>query len=817
MKKSTLLSATMLVVFAAILIYGYAHPPTLPDPAQSVTPAPNATTITFATPNLSTMQPLADTFMRQNPDISIHLTELSISAPPSSGDAAQYAQALRATIYESDVIQASEVPRSLLREGALLDLTPLMRADATFDPDDLFPRAIQTVEGKVYTMPSALWVWFLAYDRDAIRDAGLAEPLALNSWADLTHVAGQLVQRNGATITRYGMLDLGGNHTLAGALEQNPLDSAAAIEPDVERWQRLIDTGAILPFDTTSQTWVADYQQMMVARKAAMWDAMMLPADPSEQPDIPIGLAAMPWVADGDMVRGGLGISAGTQHPQAAWRWLSFLTRQDLRFDQTDRQFAPVRRSVADQQGYWGIGDAMWQQAMRAALEQQQPANDERVMLRNTFALQVSSAIVAQHRLRGQAVADALDAYQRDLLAVAQRPSATARPFQVAAPPTPAAGVPLVTFAVPSMRMGALSRLADVFNRDHRESFIRLVDADIGASSDCALGEPSLPFTRTLDLQPLLDVDTATQADIPPALLALARQGGELASLPLALRLRALRYQVDLAQARSVAIPSGAWGMDDFASVAKALDTGQPPYAFVAQRGDASYWVRQFGGAGAGGAMKLNSPEALAAMQALRELARLPAHDLPPMDTPEYASAAQSVDTALRFDAPTGDSIYSSLGGTPPPGLALAPPPGDPARLSADDIEISAVLAINAQSDHAEACWSWLRYLGAQPVAIPPERFPARRSLATGEAWAAQAWAGSAQVYAAYAPLLAQQHPAATPQVARSAADHLLLQALDASLHGDALAKALDDAQRRYEQVLACLAQRPDDWRCTPE
>ncbi|KAB8145553.1 extracellular solute-binding protein [Chloroflexia bacterium SDU3-3] len=815
MKKSTLLSATLLVVFAAFLLYGYAHPPALPEPLQSVTTAPNATAITFATSNISTMQPLADAFMRQNPDISIHLTDLSISAPASSEDAAQYTQTLRAAIYKSDVIQADEVPRSLLREGVLLDLNPLMQADATFDPNDIFPRAIQTVEGRVYTMPSTLWVWFLAYDRDAIRNAGIAEPLALDSWDDLARVAGQLARRNGAAITRYGMLDLGGNHTLAGALAQNPLDSAAAIEPDVERWQRLIATGAILPFDTTSQTWMSDYQQMMAARKAAMWDAMMLPVDPSERPDIPIGLAAMPWVADGDMVRGGLGISAGTQHPQAAWRWVSFLTRQDLRFDQTDLQFAPVRRSVADQQGYWGMGDAIWQQAMRAALEQRQPANDERVMLRNTFALQVARAILAQHQPVGQAVADALEAYQRDRLAMEQRPAATARPFQVDAPPVAAAGATPITFAVPPMRMAALARLADVFNREHPESFITLVNADQGAASDCALGEPGLPFTRTLDLQPLLDVDAATQADIPPALLALSRQSGELPTLPLALWLRALRYQADLAQARSVEIPSGVWGMGDFARAVDALG-GQEgaSYAFVVRPGDASYWVRQFGGAGA--ALRLNSPEALAAMQALRDLARASARDLPPMGTPEYASAARSASSALWFDAPTGDSIYSSLGGTLS-WLALAPPPGDPARLSADDIEISVVLAISAQSDHGEACWPWLRYLGAQPVAIPPERFPARRSLATGADWAATAAAGSAQVYAAYAPLLAQQHPAATPQVARSAVDRLLLGALDASLHGDNLAQALDDAQKRYEQVLACLARSPDDWACSPE
>src|SRR5207245_1631552 len=83
---------------------------------------------------------------------------------------------------------------------------------------------------------------------------------------------------------------------------------------------------------------------------------------------------------------------------------------------------------------------------------------------------------------------------------------------------------------------------------------------------------------------------------------------------------------------------------------------------------------------------------------------------------------------------------------------AIAPPPLGTSAATANDFRVSG-LYISAQTQQPEACWAWLKYLGAQAMA-PGGNFPARRSVAESQAFTSQAAPGAAEVYKAYSAAL---------------------------------------------------------------
>src|SRR5207244_2912437 len=72
----------------------------------------------------------------------------------------------------------------------------------------------------------------------------------------------------------------------------------------------------------------------------------------------------------------GYAMSSGTQHSEAAWRWMSFLSQQDVvspHQNQFEATFAatmvPARKSIAERSCYWRQAAPQTAAALKAALD----------------------------------------------------------------------------------------------------------------------------------------------------------------------------------------------------------------------------------------------------------------------------------------------------------------------------------------------------------------------------------------------------------------------------------------------------------------
>jgi multiple sugar transport system substrate-binding protein len=90
-------------------------------------------------------------------------------------------------------------------KGLLRPLNDLI-ATANWKPSDILPNVWQifSVRGKYYTVPFAFSAFAVAYNKDLLSKAGLAEPKADWSWTDFQSYAQHLTQSSGGKPSQYG-------------------------------------------------------------------------------------------------------------------------------------------------------------------------------------------------------------------------------------------------------------------------------------------------------------------------------------------------------------------------------------------------------------------------------------------------------------------------------------------------------------------------------------------------------------------------------------------------------------------------------------
>jgi ABC-type glycerol-3-phosphate transport system substrate-binding protein len=160
---------------------------------------------------------------------------------------------------------------------------------------------------------------------------------------------------------------------------------------------------------------------------------------------------------------------------------------------------------------------------------------------------------------------------------------------------------------------------------------------------------------------------------------------------------------------------------------------------------------------------------------------------------------------AMSFDF--GNSFfYVGPGSQPQYTRVIAPPPLGSGPLSLENMRSSG-LFVSAQTQQAQACWEWLKYLSGEPSDLAAQgSFPARRSLAEADAFLQQAPSGAADVYKAYRVAL-DRAPASNELPSDSSQIDLFwfYRAVDRAFQGKALDRELEQAQALTEQHLACV------------
>ncbi|MBN1643063.1 MAG: sugar ABC transporter substrate-binding protein [Anaerolineae bacterium] len=320
------------------------------------TPTPVPVTISFAHPNYDTeyYQQLLVQFNELYPYITVELRPKGwdMLGGLGAGDA--------------DVFLTSQFALSWLSEQrSILDLTPFIEQDASFDQEDFYPGTLglYTSEGETWAIPAGVDLMVMYYNQDLFDLYGAPYPSLGWTWDDFLAAA---MSVRDPTADTFGYVST-----------TEVFDALAFIYQHGGSIFDNLQQPTQTTFDDTQTIEALDwYANLYTQHNVAPTMAQMRTSFGREDPRIGIQLGRVgiwsgmlserggqTWRAEWEMNWGvaplprdertttltliqGLFVSSQTKHPDACWAWISYLSRQ------LPQREAPVRRSLAESDAY---------------------------------------------------------------------------------------------------------------------------------------------------------------------------------------------------------------------------------------------------------------------------------------------------------------------------------------------------------------------------------------------------------------------------------------------------------------------------------
>ena len=791
-----------------------------PEKTPTTVQVDRLTRLTFACPMGDKMiyQAVADAFHDAYSDLEVQIVPVEESTP------------LRQLASSADTFICYESCVESGPAGLLLDLAPFLEAGQEPGKADFLPGLLERFRWQEGTwgLPAGVDPLAVFYEPSAFDDVGVSYPTAGWTWDDLLSRAQHLTRREGEQVVRYGFADL-----LGGGLESVIEEQGAQIvDTSVEPPRPMLDD----PRTAAAVQWysgLALTRGVMLNPAQAEGESLLSPLLEGRAA-IAVGLASS-WVAmapDNPSLRVtplpgesplmsvyGYFVSAGTAHPEAAWRWLQFLSQRAA-----PPNLLPARRSLIPQSTYaTAAGEealVVFQYAVEHALPPVRP-----VMAR-VWLSQALDQIFA-----GEAVEAALSAAQQKALA-----QATPAPESTIAPlPTPAPGGKVTITFVTFWNWPTYEALARAFHETHpeievvvrgEEEFSVHTPAALVAAShaDCILPSAGVrEETRqaVLDLQPLIDADpTFPLDDYDPQVLEQVRYKNDLWGLPAQVVVDALYYDKALFDEAGLSYPAADWTWDDWLTAARKLSGGEGAerrYGAILWPGTSlAFQLEAMAGTlvdnpGAPAAFRFDAPEVVAAAQQLATLVAdgvVPALD---MGADGYGKLYE-LNYNLIHSGRVGMWIQASMS----VGMEWARYKGRSIGVASlprgsRPVAPRKVMAyyIAAHTPHVEACWEWLKFVSEH---ISKDGLPARRSLVASDEF--REYVGE-EAQAAYLESLAYQNTDVFRDLeglpgSGKVYTWLIQAAQEIVWNGADAQTALSQAQQKAEAYLDCLRQRPD-------
>jgi multiple sugar transport system substrate-binding protein len=804
----------------------------------------------------SVYRPLIAQFERDNPQIEIRLVSLDrLPEASAQQDGNRTLTPLQHAVQHADVLPTSVVGAERL-SPLLLNLKPYVEADAQFDAADFYPGVIERamLGETMWMVPSSFRIPLLSYNKELLAQTGVAPPGPDWTWQDVLTIAEQVALPGAEERVQYGLLDpSSGVLTLNSILQargselglrsiQNIQLERPEVAAAVDELQRLKEVNAILlPGYLAQQTQKpVDVQQLVLDNRIALWpeDAVVTPDDRSTQrfDNIAFPAGYNPLAGQVDY---GYSISAGTSHPQEAWQWVAFLSRQDLTgLSSVAPNHIPARRSLVEQNKALQRLPPETVAAYELAIGRPEYATTQYTDV-DPVALEAVQkgldAVFTKKQKPAQALREAqqaLDA-QRALAQAATPTDAQIVPVPVATPqPRPATDATTITFMTRS-GIPDFVRLSERFQEQFPGIAVNIVSTNVlteapslqtlAQSSDCFVSRYAAADRASdqlvLDLQPLLDADASLPLDdYPQALLSLYQRDQRLMGLPYAFRVHPLTYNATLFQDAGLTPPEIMWTPDDFLAAAAALSQGEGDqrtygYApFLDPGYDLLFFIRQFGGQvalGSGTDARPNFTDATV-MNAIRWYLDLSeVHRVAPKPTFAY-KYDQYFSTEARELAQSGRVGMWFAWGTQqfePDGFAVsdAPLPLHNGALAHSDVRMQG-LHISAQTQNAQACWEWITFV-SQHITNSTTDIPARTSVAQSEAFQQQALTQTLELYQIYQPLIEQARPANDVESLLLIDSYWFYAALTSVVEeGADLTSSLEQAQVKTTAFMECIS-----------
>lgn len=285
-------------------------------------------TFSAAPDHLDTLDGMIAAFNEEHPEITVEVE----TAPFDD-----YFTLLQTQLAAGDAPDAFEVNYenfvSLAARGALADLDPLIADDPAFDAGAYYPRAYEAFasDGTQYGLPASYSTVLLFYNKDRFAEAGLDEPDASWTWDDLRAAATELTEPGEDRWGFFRGIHFWEFYKVAAQNGCQILDGEAVTVDDpacVEALEYMLSfpEDGLQPTDA-EMGGVSD-GDMFVQGELAMivtgiwmfgafadapfaWDAVVEPGN-SEKAH--------------HFFSNGAAVASDSDHPDAAYRWVSFLT-----------------------------------------------------------------------------------------------------------------------------------------------------------------------------------------------------------------------------------------------------------------------------------------------------------------------------------------------------------------------------------------------------------------------------------------------------------------------------------------------------------
>lgn len=314
-----------------------------------------------------TSTPAEDALVQQNlqnfeklhPNIKVHWTAFT-------GDYPTKMRSLVASNNVPDVFYLQPAMSSeYISSGKLLNLSPYMARDGVKATDyySALLNPFVCTSGQVYGLPKDWNSLGVFYNKQMFQAAGLSAPSANWTWSDMQNDAQKLTKNPGSPNSVYGVV----------------------LSADLSRWGAflLAEGGSVLNKDGTqatfnNQTAVSALQfydsffknntGALPTSVGAPWNGdafgkqraamvieggWLIPYMASTYPSVQYGIAPLPMAPDGKRANltftNAWSASANTQHPEAAWELVKYMTGSTVQESQLNAGFAlPTLKSLAN-------------------------------------------------------------------------------------------------------------------------------------------------------------------------------------------------------------------------------------------------------------------------------------------------------------------------------------------------------------------------------------------------------------------------------------------------------------------------------------
>lgn len=348
---------------------------------SSIVPTQEPVTITFAHPEDVTgaYAQWAAQFHDRYPNITVELKSF---------------QDVGSARAEQDVFMASQMELPFyVREAQVVDLSSFMEQDADLNAGDLYPAALEAFrgQGRQWALPFGIDMMVVYFNKDLFDRYGAPYPTLGWDWGDFLDAAIVTTDADediyGYALQYFGdygvfepvMFIYQGGGQIFDSL-QSPsrviLDDPANIQA-MEFYASLIHRHGVAPPPEEMGRIGTDYPwRGIAAGNFAMWSTLLSDHGGLRWPvawEMTWGVVPMPRneTAASFGISEGLFMSTASEHPDEAWLWMKFLSRQVHPFQM------PARRSLAESTIYEDYVGPEVALAARAALEDAVLVNPE--------------------------------------------------------------------------------------------------------------------------------------------------------------------------------------------------------------------------------------------------------------------------------------------------------------------------------------------------------------------------------------------------------------------------------------------------------